>query len=72
MYYSSQGYWKGVAAIKKLAQAAKVSDDVARKRSIKQALWQVYLPAPQHIPRPKFDVPVPNEVHRADLLYLPP
>ena len=49
--------WKGVAAIKKLAQAAKVSDDVARNWLIRQALWEVYLPAPQHIPRPKFDVP---------------
>ena len=29
------------------------------------------MPALQHIPRPKFDVPVPNEVHQADLLYLP-
>ena len=50
-----------VAAIKNLAQAAKVSDDVARNWLIKQALWQVSLPAPQHIPRPKFDVPVPNK-----------
>ena len=32
---------------------------------------QIYLPAPQYIPRPKFDVPVPNKVHQADLLYLP-
>ena len=38
---------------------------------MKQALWQVYLPAPRYIPRPKFDVPVPNKVHQADLLYLP-
>ena len=38
---------------------------------MKHALWQVYLPAPRHIPRPKFDVLVPNEVHQADLLYLP-
>jgi len=60
-----------VAAIKNLAQAAKVSDDVARNWLIKQALWQDYLPAPQHIPRPKFDVPVPDKVHQADLLYLP-
>ncbi|MEW8688578.1 MAG: transposase family protein [Candidatus Thiodiazotropha sp.] len=38
----------------------------------KQAIWQIYLPAPRHIPRPKFDVVVvPNEVHQADLLYLP-
>jgi len=70
IYYSPQEYWKRVAAIKKLAQAAKVSDDVARNWLIKQAPWQVYFPAPQHIPRPKFDVPVPNEVHQADLLYL--
>ena len=71
IYYSHQGYWKGVAAIKKLAWATKVSDDVARNWLMKQALWQVNLPAPQHIPRPKFDVPVPNEAHQADLLYLP-
>ena len=37
----------------------------------KQAIWQIYLPAPRHIPRPKFDVAVPNEVHQADLLFLP-
>ena len=69
--YGLQGYWKGVAAIKKLAQAGKVSEDVARTWLVKQALWQVYLPALKYIPGPKFDVPVPNEVHQADLLYLP-
>ena len=71
IHYSPQGYWKGFAAIKKLAQAAKVSEDVARNWLTKQALWQVYLPAPRYIPRPKFDVPVPNKVHQADLLYPP-
>ena len=71
IYYSPQGYWKGFAAIKRLAQAAKVSEDVARNWLMKQALWQVYLQAPRYIPRPKFDVPVPNKVHQADLLYLP-
>ena len=71
IYYSPQGYWKGFAVIKKLAQAAKGSEDVAQNWLMKQALWQVYLPAPRYIPRPKFDVPVPNKVHRADLLYLP-
>ena len=30
-----------------------------------------HLPAPRHIPRPKFDVAVPNDVHQADLLFLP-
>ena len=71
IYYSPKGYWKGLAAIKKLASAAKVSEDVARAWLKKQAIWQIYLPGPRYIPRPKFDVPVPNEVHQADLLFLP-
>ena len=36
----------------------------------KQAIWQIYLPAPRNIPRPKFDAAVPNEVHQEDLLLL--
>ena len=43
----------------------------AKKWLIRQALWQIYLPAPKRIPRPKFDVPTPNKVHQADLLFLP-
>ena len=70
-YYSPQGYWKGISAIKKLAAAAKVPEVVAKEWLIKQALWQIYLPAPRYIPRPKFDVPKPNKVHQADLLFLP-
>ena len=30
-----------------------------------------YLPAPKYIPRPNFDISIPNEVHQADLLFLP-
>ena len=67
IYYSPKGYWKGMAAIKKLANAAKVSEDEAKRWLTKQALWQVYLPGPHYIPRPKFDVSTPN----ADLLFLP-
>ena len=70
-YYSPQGYWKGISAIKKLAIAAKVPEVVAKEWLFKQALWQIYLPAPRYIPRPKFDVPTPNKVHQADLLFLP-
>ena len=70
-YYSPQGYWKGISAIKKLAVAAKVPEVVAKEWLFKQALWQTYLPAPRYIPRPKFDVPTPNKVHQADLLFLP-
>ena len=36
-----------------------------------QAIWQIYLPATRRVPRPKFDVVVPNEAHQADLLFLP-
>ena len=69
--YSPRGYWKELAAIKQLAAAAKVSEDVAKQWLTKQALWQIYLPGPRYIPRPKFDVSLPNAVHQADLLFLP-
>ena len=71
IYYSPGGHWMGLAAIKKLASAARVSEDVAKDWLKKQAIWQIYLPAPRHIPRPKFDVTIPNEVHQADLLFHP-
>jgi len=71
VYYGPKGYWKGIAAILKLAAAAKVTEQEARGWLKRQALWQIYLPAPRQIPRPKFDVAVPNEVHQADLLFLP-
>ena len=71
IYYSPGGYWKGIAAIKKLSEAAKVPEDTAKKWLFKQALWQIFLPAPKRIPLPKFDVPTPNAVHQADLLFLP-
>ena len=71
IYYSPRGYWKGLTASKKLASAAKVTEQQAKDWLKKQAIWQIYLPAPRHIPRPKFDVAIPNEVHQADLLFLP-
>ena len=71
VYYSLQGYWRGIAAVKKLADAAKVPEETAKQWLIKQALWQIYLPAPRYIPRPKFDVSSPNAVHQADFLFLP-
>ena len=30
IYYSPQGYWKGISAIKKLAETAKVPQDIAK------------------------------------------
>ena len=71
IYYSPKGFWKGLEAVKKLSQEAGVSEDVAKLWLMKQAIWQIYLPAPKNIPRPKFDVTSPNSVHQADLLFLP-
>ena len=71
IYYSPQGYWKGVSAIKKLAEGAKMPENVTKQWLYKQAIWQIYLPAPRYVPRPKFDVASPNSVHQADLLFLP-
>ena len=71
LYYSTDGYWKGYSAIPKLAKAAKVSEKVAKEWLEKQALWQIYLPAPKYIPRPHWRVNKPNQIHQADLLFLP-
>ena len=61
----------GKSAIGKLASAAKVSRDVAVDWLSRQAIWQIYLPGPKSIKRGSFDVYGENEVHQADLLYLP-
>ena len=71
IYYSPEGYWKGYSAISKLASAAKVSEDKARDWLERQALWQIYLPPPKYLPRPHWSVSRPNEIHQADLLFLP-
>jgi hypothetical protein len=71
IYYSPTGYWRGTSAIDKLSKAAKVSRKVAKSWLEKQAIWQIYLPAPKRIHRPVFDEYHPNAVHQADLLFLP-
>lgn len=71
IYYSPKGYWRGLSAIDKLSEVAKVSKNVAKDWLKKQAIWQVYLPPPKYIPRKKFDISIPNEMHQADLLFLP-
>ena len=71
IYYSPGGYWKGYSAFSKLADAAGVSENEAKEWLKKQALWQIYLPSPRYIPRPHWTVYKPNEIHQADLLFLP-
>lgn len=71
IYYSAEGYWKGFSAISKLANAANVSEAEAKYWLERQALWQIYLPPPKYVPRPHWVVDKPNEIHQADLLFLP-
>ena len=71
VYYSLKGFWRGHSAFNTLAKEAKVSNKQALEFLKKQAVWQVYLPAPKKIIRPLFDVSAKNEVHQADLLFLP-
>ena len=70
-YYSTKGHWKGYAAIQKLSKEAGVSEQDAKEWLKKQALWQIYLSPPDYIPRPRWIVSKPNQVHQADLLFLP-
>ena len=71
VYYSPSGFWKGYSAVKKLSSAAGVSETQALGFLKKQAIWQVYLPAPRRIVRPKFYSNNVNEIHQLDLLFLP-
>ena len=71
IYYSTEGYWKGYSAVGKLSERAKVSKSVAKKWLQKQAIWQIYLPKPDYIPRPYWSIDKPNQIHQADLLFLP-
>ena len=48
-FYSPKGFWKGLEAVKMLAQEAGVSEDVAKLWLMKQAIWQIYLPVPKNI-----------------------
>ena len=71
IYYSPTGYWKGVSAITKLSEAAGVSYESAKQFLMKQPIWQIYLPAPRKIIRPKYENTIPNDTHQMDLLFLP-
>ena len=52
IYYGPGGYWKGIATIKKLAEAAKVPEEAAKKWLIRQGLWQIFLGRNSTFPHP--------------------
>ena len=74
IYYSDNGYWRGKNAIQKLSRASGSTKEEAEKWLLKQPLYQIYLPLPKYIPRPNASLSLftkPNEIHQADILYLP-
>ena len=71
IYYSPRGYWKGRRAVEKLHEATSRPKKEILEWLEKQAIYQIYKPAPAYISRNKFHEDRPNAVHQADLLYLP-
>ena len=71
VYYSDRGYWKGLSAVAKLSKATGVSEKKVLEWLKLQSIWQIYLPAPRKIIRPKFENSVPNDTHQLDVLFLP-
>ena len=52
IYYSDDGYWRGKSTIQKLSKASGSTKEETEKWLLQQPLYQIYLPAPKHIPRP--------------------
>ena len=74
IYYSNDGYWRGKSAIQRLAKASGSTKEEAEKWSLKQPLYQIYLPAPKYVPGPNASMSLfakPNDIHQRDLLSLP-
>ena len=71
IYYQPNLLWKGQKAIKELKELSKEKPKVIKQWLSKQAFWQVHLPPPKRVDRPHYEVTIPNEMHRFDLLYMP-
>ena len=59
-----KGFREAISANEKIAKGAKVSEKQALEFLKKQAIWQIYLPAPKKIIRPRFYVSAKDEVHK--------
>ena len=51
-----KSFWKGLSKFKKFTKEARVSEDFGKLWLMKQAIWQIDLRTPKHIPRPTFHV----------------
>ena len=71
IYYNPEHLWTSRKAIKLLQKESKESKKSVEEWLNKQALWQVHLPRSKNIDYAHFYVTKPNQLHQADLLYLP-
>ena len=54
-----------------LREATKLPLKQVKAWLAKQALWQVHIPPPKRIDHPHYYVTEVNQMHQADLMYLP-
>ena len=71
IYYQPENLWKGRKAITELQKATGLPIKKVKLWLANQALWQVHIPPPKKIDHPHFYVTGVNQMHQADLLYLP-
>ena len=71
IYYQPENLWTGRKAIKLLQKESKESKKSVEEWLARQALWQVHIPKPKYIDYAHFYVTKPNQLHQADLLFLP-
>ena len=71
IYYQPNHLWKRQKAVKKLAELSREKPKTVKQWLCRQAFWQAHLPAPKRVDRPHYQVPIPNEMHQFDLLYMP-
>ena len=73
IYYKPENLWHGGVAIDKLVTISGMNETKVKGWIYKQAIWQIYLPAPKYIPRHAMggEELRANDTHQADLLFLP-
>ena len=71
IFYQPENLWTGRKAIKLLQKESKESTKAVKSWLAMQAFFQIHLPRPKKIKYAHFYVKKPNQIHQADLLYLP-
>ena len=71
IFYQPENLWTGRKAEKMLKKESGLSLKIVRAWLALQAFFQIHLPRPKKIKYAHFYVTKPNQIHQADLLYLP-